>query len=204
MIDYGSGNLLSVEKALQHAGADVVRSESPEVLENCAAVVLPGVGSFGDCARSLEERGLTGPLRAWLESGRPYLGICLGYQILFETSEESPGARGLAHWRGKVVRFPALHDLKVPHMGWNSLDLRTPEPLFSGLPDPGFVYFVHSYYPQPEQPELVTASCVHGIPFAAACRQGNIRGVQFHPEKSQVVGLRMLENFVGELRGATS
>jgi glutamine amidotransferase len=204
MIDYGSGNLRSVEKALQHAGADVVRCASPEPLEDCAAVVLPGVGSFGDCARCLQERGLTGLLREWLAAGRPYLGICLGYQILFETSEESPEARGLAHWRGRVVRFAAGHDLKVPHMGWNSLEWRAPDPLFTGLPDPAFVYFVHSYYPEPAEADLVTAACTHGVPFAAACRRGNIRGVQFHPEKSQDTGLRMLENFVNELRGVTN
>ena len=200
MIDYGSGNLRSVEKALQHAGAEVLRAGSPEALAACAAVVLPGVGSFGDCARSLEERGLTGPLRAWLAADRPYLGICLGYQILFETSDESPEARGLGHWSGRVVRFPARHDLKVPHMGWNNLEWRAPDPLFAGLPDPAFFYFVHSYYPEPEEEDLITAACKHGVPFAAACRRGKIRGVQFHPEKSQSTGLRMLENFVHELR----
>ena len=204
MIDYGSGNLRSVEKALQHAGADVLCCESPESLKDCVAVVLPGVGSFGDCARSLQERGLTEPLRAWLVADRPYLGICLGYQILFESSEESPGARGLAHWKGKVLRFPESKDLKVPHMGWNNLEWHDRDSLFDGLHDPAFVYFVHSYYPQPVDADLITASCTHGVPFAASCRRGNVRGVQFHPEKSQQTGLRMLENFVGELRGGRS
>lgn len=200
IIDYGSGNLRSVEKALQHAGAEVIRCESPERLETCSAIVLPGVGSFGDCARSLEERGLAAPLREWLAADRPYLGICLGYQILFETSEESPEARGLAHWSGKVVRFPERKDLKVPHMGWNSLKPVGHDPIFDGLSDPAFVYFVHSYYPDPSDHGLVTARSTHGIPFAAACRRGNVRGVQFHPEKSQATGLRMLENFIAELR----
>ena len=204
MIDYGSGNLRSVEKALQHAGADVIRCEAPEKMQQCTAVVLPGVGSFGDCAQSLEERGLTEPLRAWLAADRPYLGICLGYQILFDKSEESPGACGLGHWRGSVVRFPARKDLKVPHMGWNSLEWRGRDPLFDGLHDPAFVYFVHSYYPDPADAGLVTASCNHGVAFAAACRRSNIRGVQFHPEKSQETGLCMLKNFVSELRGATN
>jgi len=203
MIDYGSGNLRSVEKALQHAGADVVRCESPELLETCAAVVLPGVGSFGDCARSLQERGLTESLHAWLAADRPYLGICLGYQILFESSEESPEARGLAHWPGCVVRFSERKDLKVPHMGWNNLEFQAADPMFAGLGDPAFVYFVHSYYPQPAQANLVTAACTHGVTFAAVCRRGNVRGVQFHPEKSQETGLRMLENFVAELRSST-
>lgn len=201
MIDYGSGNLRSVEKALQQAGADVLRCDSPEGLEGCAAVVLPGVGSFGDCARSLHERGLIDPLRAWLAADRPYLGICLGYQILFESSEESPGAEGLGSWRGKVVRFAAQPGLKVPHMGWNDLQMRAPEPMFGGLPDPAFVYFVHSYFPVPEDESMVTAACTHGAGFAAASRRGQVRGVQFHPEKSQATGLRMLENLVRELRG---
>lgn len=204
MIDYGSGNLRSVEKALQHAGADVLCCDSPEPFDSCAAIVLPGVGSFGDCARSLDERGLTEPLRAWLASDRPYLGICLGYQILFGGSEESPEARGLAHWPGKVVRFPARRDLKVPHMGWNALEWRARDSIYTGISDPVFVYFVHSYYPEPAEPAAVTAVCTHGVPFAASCRRGNVRGMQFHPEKSQQTGLRMLENFVGELRGGRS
>ena len=201
MIDYGSGNLRSVEKALQHAGAEVRRCDSPAGLADCAAVVLPGVGSFGDCARSLEERGLTGPLCSWLAEDRPYLGICLGYQILFEGSEESPGLRGLAHWAGRVVRFPSLPGLKVPPIGWNSLGLSRADPFFSGLPDPAFAYFVHSFYPDPSETAIVTASCHHGVEFAASCRRGKVRGVQFHPEKSQATGLRMLENFVAEIRG---
>jgi len=200
VIDYGSGNLRSVEKALQHAGAEVMRAESPEVLMNCAGVVLPGVGSFGDCARSLQERGLTDPLRAWLSSDRPYLGICLGYQILFEGSDESPEAVGLGHWRGRVVRFPTQPGLKVPHMGWNSLQRVAAEPLFEGVAEPAYVYFVHSYYPTPTDAGLVTAASVHGVEFAAAARQGRVHGVQFHPEKSQATGLRMLENFVRECR----
>lgn len=204
MIDYGSGNLRSVEKALQQAGAEVWRSDSPAGLADCAAVVLPGVGSFGDCARRLEERGLTGPLRSWLAEDRPYLGICLGYQILFEGSEESPGVPGLAHWAGQAVRFPARPRLKVPQIGWNSLGLRGADPFFSGLPDPAFAYFVHSFYPAPADTGMVTASCTHGVEFAASCRQGNVRGVQFHPEKSQATGLRMLANFVAEIGGGKS
>lgn len=196
MIDYGSGNLRSVEKALQKAGAEVVRCPDPANLDTCCAVVLPGVGSFGDCSRSLRERGLTGPLRQWLADDRPYLGICLGYQILFESSEESPGDPGLAHWAGRVVRFPSVPGLKVPHMGWNNLALRSPDSFFDGLPDPGYVFFVHSFFPVPEDPTLVTATTTHGHEFAAAAGRSNVRGAQFHPEKSQSTGLRMLENFV--------
>ena len=201
LIDYGSGNLRSVEKALQHAGAEVVRCENPEPLETCAAVVLPGVGSFGDCVRNLAERGLTAPLRAWLADDRPYLGICLGYQILFERSIESPEAEGFGHWRGTVVRFPADMGLKVPHMGWNNLQIVRVDPLFSGLHDPAYVFFVHSYFPQPVDESIVTATSTHGVTFAAAAGRGQVRGVQFHPEKSQAAGLRMMENFVQELRG---
>ncbi len=196
MIDYGSGNLRSVEKALQHVGADVVRCPDPANLGGCSAVVLPGVGSFGDCSRSLQERGLTEPLKQWLSAGRPYLGICLGYQILFERSEESPDVEGLAHWPGRVVRFPARPGLKVPHMGWNDLKWKSPDPLFTGLPDPAYVFFVHSYFPVPDDAGLVTATSIHGEEFAAAAGRGPVHGVQFHPEKSQAIGLRMMENFV--------
>jgi len=203
LIDYGSGNLRSVEKALQHAGAKVVRCADPSSMGECRAIVLPGVGSFGDCVRNLDSRGLTEPLREWLASDRPYLGICLGYQILFERSVESPESKGLGHWRGSVVRFPSGPGLKVPHMGWNSLLWRQPDRLFEGLPDPAHVFFVHSYFPEPEDTSIVTAVCTHGVTFAAAAGRGNVRGVQFHPEKSQATGLRILENFVRGLADAT-
>ena len=201
MIDYGSGNLRSVEKALQRAGAVVERCENAALLESFSAVVLPGVGSFGDCARSLQARGLTEPLREWLAADRPYLGICLGYQILFEGSEESPDEPGLGHWPGRVVRFTSQPGLKIPHMGWNDLRWRAPDTLFAGLPAPAYVFFVHSYFPLPSDPSIVTASSVHGVEFAAAARRSKVRGVQFHPEKSQATGLRMLENFVRGLHG---
>lgn len=203
LIDYGSGNLRSVEKALQRAGADVERCADASGLENCSAVVLPGVGSFGDCARSLRERGLTEPLREWLAANRPYLGICLGYQILFERSEESQDERGLGHWRGEVVRFPATPGLKIPHMGWNSLEWGKPDSMFAGIEEPAYVFFVHSYYPVPADRAIITATSTHGVEFAAAARSGRVHGVQFHPEKSQSTGLRMLENFVRDLRGDT-
>jgi imidazole glycerol-phosphate synthase subunit HisH len=196
MIDYGSGNLCSVKKALELAGAEVVRVADASQLSACAAVVLPGVGSFGDCARCLAERGLTEPLRQWLADDRPYLGICLGYQILFQCSEESPGVHGLGYWPGRVVRFPSAPGLKVPHMGWNDLQWRSPDTLFAGLDDPAYVFFVHSFFPVPEDEGLITASSTHGVAFAAAAGRGRVRGVQFHPEKSQATGRRMLENFV--------
>jgi len=196
VIDYGSGNLRSVEKALQKAGAEPVRCENPENIATCDAVVLPGVGSFGDCARSLEERGMTPVLREWMAADRPYLGICLGYQILFDSSEESPDARGLGHWPGRVVRFKEAPDHKVPHMGWNSLAWGSRDGIFSGVDDGAYVFFVHSFYPAPEDETLVTAWCDYGVRFAAAAARGRVHGVQFHPEKSQDVGLRILQNFV--------
>lgn len=200
LIDYGSGNLRSVEKALQHSGASVERCEDASRFSACSAVVLPGVGSFGDCARGLRSRGLIEPLREWLAADRPYLGICLGYQILFDGSEEHPGEPGLGHWRGRVTRFPARPGLKIPHMGWNNLQWRAPDAVFAGLPDAPHVFFVHSYFPVPDDDSLVTASAFYGVNFAAAAGRGHVRGMQFHPEKSQSNGLRILENFVRSLR----
>ena len=196
VIDYGSGNLRSVEKALQKAGAEPVRCAEAATAAECEAIVLPGVGSFGDCARSLEERGLTGFLREWLAADRPYLGICLGYQILFDSSEESPEAQGLGYWPGKVTRFKESPERKVPHMGWNNLSWGARDEIFAGVDDGAYAFFVHSFYPVPQDKSLVTAWCDYGVRFAAAAARGRVHGVQFHPEKSQEVGLRILENFV--------
>ena len=201
VIDYGSGNLRSVENALQKTGAEPVRCAAADEAEGCEAIVLPGVGSFGDCARSLEERGLDSFLREWLAAGRPYLGICLGYQILFESSEESPEVRGLGHWAGRVVKFKQSPGHKVPHMGWNSLAWENPDAIYAGIPENSHVFFVHSYYPAPADESLVTAWCDYGVSFAASAASGRVHGVQFHPEKSQDAGLRILGNFVSGLRG---
>ena len=196
VIDYGSGNLRSVEKALQKTGAEPVRCADAATAGRCEAIVLPGVGSFGDCARSLGERGLTGLLRERLAADRPYLGICLGYQILFDSSEESPGARGLGHWPGQVVRFRESPGRKVPHMGWNNLSGGAQDEIFAGVDADAYVFFVHSYYPAPTDESLVTAWCDYGVKFAAAAARGRVHGMQFHPEKSQEVGLHILRNFV--------
>jgi len=177
-----------------------LRCARPDMIAGCEAIVLPGVGSFGDCAASLKERGFTPSLREWLQSGRPYLGICLGYQILFESSEESPGTKGLGHWPGRVVRFASAPQRKVPHMGWNSLRWERPDGIFAGLPAQPYVFFVHSYYPAPQDQSIVTARCTYGADFAAASAEGNVHGVQFHPEKSQLTGLNILSKFVGSLR----
>ena len=197
LIDYGSGNIRSVFKALQHEGADVQLIGTPEGLKAADAVVLPGVGAFGDCVRGIQSRGLWKPLNDWLQSGRPFLGICVGYQLLFETSEEAlDGTRGFGFFAGKVRRF-TTPGLKVPQIGWNSLQFpATRHRLWEGLPENPHVFFVHSYYPAPQNPAETIASTEYGESFAAAAARGNVAGTQFHPEKSQKVGLRILRNFI--------
>jgi glutamine amidotransferase len=196
LIDYGSGNIRSVHNALVHEGASVRLVSSPEGLSGADAVVLPGVGAFGDCVRGLQNRGLWDPMRAWMDSGKPFLGICVGYQLLFEESEESPGVRGFGFFKGKVKKFSAP-GLKVPQIGWNSLDLAQPDhPLWRGLPVFPHVYFVHSYFPAPEDASIVTSFSTYGETFAASAARENVAAVQFHPEKSQDIGLGILRNFV--------
>jgi glutamine amidotransferase len=201
LVDYGSGNLRSVQRALEHAGAEVVHVVSPGDAEGCAALVVPGVGSFGDCARQLREAGLWDFIKEWLADDRPYLGICLGYQLLFESSEESPGVEGFGAIGGKVVHFPREGGLKIPHMGWNQLHVSlSGDRLMKGMPkDPDF-YFVHSYYPVPGDSSIVTSTCGYGVEFAASVSRGNLSAVQFHPEKSQSLGLAMLRNFIHSLK----
>ena len=196
LIDYGSGNIRSVTKALQHEGADVELVSDAARLPFADAVVLPGVGDFGDCARNLKARNLWEPLHAWLREGRPFLGICVGYQLLFESSEESPGEPGFGFFQGQVKKFPA-GELKVPQIGWNSLDLAQPDHrLWRSLPPDPYVFFVHSYYPACEREELIIARTTYGETFASGAALGEVAGVQFHPEKSQDVGLAVLRNFV--------
>jgi len=197
LVDYGSGNLRSVGKALEAAGATVPLIRTADELENLDAVVVPGVGSFGDCASNLRSTGLWEPLKAWVRAGRPYLGICLGYQLLFESSEESPGVEGLGVLPGRVVRFPA-GSLKVPHMGWNTLE-NTEGPLYENLGEVPSFYFVHSFFPVPADPASVSASCGYGEHFAASVSTGALHAVQFHPEKSQATGLSLLRNFLATL-----
>ena len=196
LIDYGSGNLRSVLNALRQVGAPARLVSSPEELASADAVVLPGVGAFGDCARGLRSRGLWEPVEEWLQSTKPFFGICVGYQLLFEQSEESPAVRGFGHFAGKVKRF-RTPQLKVPQIGWNRLQLTNPgAPLWRGLPESPHVYFVHSYFPVPEDPSIVSAWTNYGETFAAAVARGSVTAVQFHPEKSQAVGLGLLSNFV--------
>jgi glutamine amidotransferase len=197
LIDYGSGNIRSVHKALEHEGASVRLVGTPEGLAKADAVVLPGVGAFADCVAGIASRGLWEPLEAWLQSGKPFLGICVGYQMLFEESEEATdGSRGFGFFPGKVKRFDTP-EIKVPQIGWNALKLTPPDhPLWRGLPENPHVFFVHSYYPVPSNPAEAIATADYGVPFAAAAARGNVAGVQFHPEKSQKVGLQILRNFI--------
>jgi len=194
IIDYGAGNLRSVLKAVQSLGLSAHLVRRPEELDALDVLVLPGQGSFGDCIRHLEDQGLREPVREWILGDRPYFGICLGYQVLFASSEESPGVTGLDVFPGDVVRFPAS-DLKVPHMGWNEIRPEHPaDPLWAGLPAHPHVYFVHSFYPRPADPADVACRTDYGVDFVSGVRRGNVIAFQFHPEKSQDVGLRLLEN----------
>ena len=201
LVDYGSGNLRSVQRAIEHAGARCIHVLNEADTAGCAALVVPGVGSFGDCARQLREAGLWEVIKAWIAADRPYLGICLGYQLLFESSEESPGVQGLGVLKGRVVHFPKEQGLKIPHMGWNQLHIRKKEDrLMKGLGVKPDFYFVHSYYPVPDDASVITSTCDYGVEFASSVTKGNLSAVQFHPEKSQSLGLAMLRNFIASLR----
>lgn len=197
VVDYGSGNLRSVSKALEAAGAQVQLISKENQLDTLDAVVVPGVGSFGDCARNLRASGLWQPLAEWLKAGKPYLGICLGYQLLFESSEETPGEKGFGFLEGRVVRFPT-GDLKIPHMGWNTLG-ETKGPLYDRQAQDAAFYFVHSYFPVPADDSIVSGRCDYGGSFAASVSKGALHATQFHPEKSQANGLALLRNFLATL-----
>jgi glutamine amidotransferase len=203
LIDYGAGNLRSVHKALVHVGAAVRLVRRPEELTGVRGLVLPGVGAFDDCLNALRRQELLEACRDFIRSGRPFLGICVGYQALFERSEEfNSCAAGLGIFAGPVVRFPHQPGLKVPQIGWNQLQIVRPDcPLLRGVADGSHVYFVHSYYPRPADERLVATRTEYGLTFASAIWRDNVFATQFHPEKSQDVGLRMLRNFV-ELTGA--
>ncbi|MCC6766975.1 MAG: imidazole glycerol phosphate synthase subunit HisH [Deltaproteobacteria bacterium] len=204
VIDYEMGNLRSVQKALERVGADAVITRDPDVIMGAAAAVLPGVGAFGACMESLRRHGLVEPVKIFAASGRPFLGICVGMQILFEESEEFGPVRGLGILPGRIVRFTPDPDgkRKVPQMGWNALRIVKRAPHLAGVKDGAQVYFVHSYYPEPADPELVATTTDYGCTFASSVWQDNVFATQFHPEKSQAVGLRVLANFA-EIAGET-
>jgi glutamine amidotransferase len=193
IIDYGMGNLRNVEMAFRRLGLAPVVSADPAVIDGADALVLPGVGAFGDAMARLKRLGLTGPIRQAIEAERPFFGICLGQQLLFDESEEMGTHRGLGVLAGSVRRFP--DDLCVPHMGWNQIDQTRAIPLWNDLIDHSYAYFVHSYYVVPDDPGVIAATTDYGTPFASVVARGNLYGIQFHPEKSQDVGARILRNW---------
>ena len=198
LLDYGSGNLRSVHKALLKVGADVRIVQQPDGLKDARGVVLPGVGAFDDCINALRKQELLEASREFIQSGRPFFGICVGYQALFEKSEEfNSCAAGLGIFAGKVVRFANGHGLKIPQIGWNQLDVVKPEcPLYRDIPSGSYVYFVHSFFPKPADESIVATRTEYGETFASSVWRDNVFATQFHPEKSQAVGLRLLKNFV--------
>lgn len=195
IIDYDAGNIRSVEKAFAHLGEQTVVSRDPKVLMDADKVVLPGVGSFGDAMGNLRKYGLVPVIHDMVNSGKPFLGICLGLQLLFESSEETPGVEGLGILKGRILRIPPAPSLKIPHMGWNSLHLQNNGRLFRDIPEDTYVYFVHSYYLHAEEPEIVKAVTDYSTEIHASVEKDNVFACQFHPEKSSRYGLKILENF---------
>jgi len=200
IIDYDMGNLKSVHKAFESVGHRATVTRDPKVIADASHVVLPGVGAFGDCMRNLERHGLVEPVLGALRVGKPFLGICLGFQLLFSESEEFGTHRGLGVIPGRVIRFSSGGSetpMKVPHMGWNSIAIRKRSPVLDGVPDGAFMYFVHSYYVVPDEQSVACTMTDYGRPFVSSVARDNIFACQFHPEKSQGGGLRIIRNFGG-------
>lgn len=195
IVDYNAGNLKSVEKAMLYLGQKVLVTSRPEEILSADKVILPGVGAFGDAMKNLTAAGLDTVLREVADRKKPLLGICLGMQLLFEESEESPGVKGLGLLPGLILRIPSAPGLKIPHMGWNNLKINSGKSLYRSVPDSSYVYFVHSYYLKANDPEDVAARCEYGVTIDASVESGNLYGCQFHPEKSGDVGLKILSNF---------
>ncbi len=197
IIDYGAGNLQSVKKALDYIGAESIITSDAKIIESSSHVILPGVGSFEDAVNSINSSGLREVI---IKSAKKkhFLGICLGLQLLFERSEESPNAEGLGILKGEVVKIPSDKGLKVPHIGWNSIDVLNDEGIFKDIPQSSYFYFVHSYYIKCDDKDVVSAMTRYGLPIECAVKKGNLSAVQFHPEKSGEVGLQLLKNFVFE------
>jgi glutamine amidotransferase len=205
IIDYGMGNIHSVTKALQLYGAKTLVTNEPKQIQSCQKAVLPGVGAFDDAMAELKKQGLLSILKDFIGSKKPFLGICLGMQLLFQESEEAVKQKGLGALKGRVKKFRQKSSFKVPHMGWNQIKkvTRSPGhqvtsecPLLKDIPDNSYVYFCHSYYPDPKDKNIIAAATDYGVNFASFVWQDNVYGVQFHPEKSQAIGLKLLENFV--------
>ncbi|WKZ32446.1 MAG: imidazole glycerol phosphate synthase subunit HisH [Thermodesulfobacteriota bacterium] len=195
IIDYDMGNLRSVAKGFERVGANALVTRDSRAIMDASHLVLPGVGAFKDCMRNLEEYGLVEPILKSIEKGKPFLGICLGLQLLFEESEEFGPHKGLGVIRGRVKRFPAAQGLKVPHMGWNEARKKKGSALLEGIEDNSFFYFVHSYYASPEDRSVDLTTTEYGVEFTSAIERDNVMACQFHPEKSQKTGLKVLDNF---------
>lgn len=196
LIDYDAGNIKSVQKALEFLGEQAIVTRDRQEILAAKRVILPGVGNFGDAMAKLESFGLVSVIREVTEQGVPFLGICLGLQLLFEESEESPGVKGLGLLPGRIVRIPKETGLKIPQIGWNALQYPSRGKLFADVPEGSYVYFVHSYYLQAEEKEIVKATAEYGVTVEASVEKGNIFACQFHPEKSSEVGLQILKNFL--------
>lgn len=196
IIDYDAGNIKSVEKALHYLGEEAVITRDRDTILGADRVILPGVGAFGDAMEKLRTYELDKVIQEVVAQNTPFLGICLGLQLLFESSEESEGVEGLGILKGKVVRLPEESDLKIPHIGWNSLKYPNPGRLFAGIAEDSYVYFVHSYYLQAKDTSIVTATTEYGTLIHASVEQGNVFACQFHPEKSSEVGMQILKNFL--------
>jgi imidazole glycerol-phosphate synthase subunit HisH len=198
LLDYGSGNLRSVQRALTKVGADLRIVNTPAEINGASAMVLPGVGAFDDCVNALRRQELLEAARKFIQTGKPFLGICVGYQALFEKSDEfNSCAAGLGIFEGNVVRFSEKAGLKIPQIGWNQLDIAQSNcPLFRGIPGGSYVYFVHSFFPKPKDQSIVATRTTYGETFASSVWRDNVFATQFHPEKSQTIGLQLLKNFV--------
>jgi len=201
IIDYGMGNLRSVQKGFERMGHETIVTSDAKAIQNAAKIVLPGVGAFPDCMRNLEQYGLVDAVRKSISSGKPFLGICLGLQLLFTESEEFGISKGLDIIKGRAIRFkgPAFSDLKVPHMGWNSISIKRRAPALQDVPDNSHVYFVHSFHVVPEDRGVIATTTPYGTEFVSSIWKDNIFAVQFHPEKSQTLGLSILKRF-GEMK----
>ena len=196
IIDYDAGNIKSVQKAIEYLGEEVIITREPEVILNASRVILPGVGAFGDAMEKLHKYNLVDVIKEVVKREIPFLGICLGLQLLFETSDETPGVQGLGILKGKIKRIPDNGELKIPHIGWNSLSFPNKGRLYEGIPQESYVYFVHSYYLDAEDKGIVVATTEYGTTVHASVEQGNVFACQFHPEKSSSVGLKILDNFL--------
>lgn len=196
IIDYGAGNLSSVKKALEYLGAECEITQDKDLIMSASHVILPGVGSFGDAMASMQERGLVEIIKTVATSGKPFLGICLGLQLLFESSEESDGVSGLGLLKGRIIEIPKADGLKVPHMGWNSVSVKQSDGIFKGIDEDSYFYFVHSYYLSGAENDAVAGVTEYGVEIQCAVQKNNLCATQFHPEKSGKIGLKLLENFL--------